>query len=299
MKLSIATSALFLLYNCTGLLAAENNERRLDESACTLFLKAYSPLSGSESNNHAEVVCEVEDIEGEGKTSRMVKVIDGPHHTQQWFIDKFESGELVSGRSTMLSSKAYFNEAMTELSIAPSANLEEDIFLGGERGGDMSIQATGTKKVMVLRVITGGGSQVPPSSEARLSDKWFGTSGDPVNNKSQFEAISYGKVKFEPFIGTTTTGKVITNGVYTITVSADRLNDSEVESQARSVGASELGSLTSQFDYVCLSVPDNNESYAAYAYVNSWLSLYKSTYVDLGEFMCLISKLRCQSHIDT
>merc|ERR1719223_1243223 len=235
MKFATAALSLLLTSQFNASYAANEPQRRVQESECTLLLKAHTPVEGHE--RHAEVVCEMEDFGMGVKTSKILKVIDGPQHTQQWFLDRFESGELLSGHSKMISSKAYLNEMMTELSIDPSA-------------------------------------------EARLSDKWFGTDGDTSNNKSQFAAISFGKVAFEPYIGTTSTGKVITNGVYTITVNADRLNDSQVESEARQVGAAELGSLTAQFDYVCLSVPNNNESYAAYAYINSWLSLYKHTYVD-------------------
>merc|ERR1719223_1373851 len=278
MKFATAAFSLLLTSQFNASYAANEPQRRVQESECTLLLKAHTPVEGHE--RHAEVVCEMEDFGMGVKTSRILKVIDGPQHTQQWFLDRFESGELVSGHSKMISSKAYWNEMMTELSIDASADLDKDLYFGGNRSADLSIQATGTKKVIILRVITGGGSQVPPSSEARLSDKWFGTDGDTSNNKSQFAAISFGKVAFEPYIDTTSTGKVITNGVYTITVSADRLNDSQVESEARQVGAAELGSLTAQFDYVCLSVPNNDESYAAYAYINSWLSLYKHTYVD-------------------
>ena len=68
--------------------------------------------------------------------------------------------------------------------------------------------------------------------------------------------------------------------MYTITVSADQYNAGLVENQARSVGSAVLGSLSGQFDYVALSLPDNSERWAARAYINSWLSMYKNYYID-------------------
>ena len=210
-----------------------------------------------------EAFCESE------KTGAIEKIIgSNAKLTQSYFLEQFETGEIVSGRSYL---SGHLMEDPMQMEVITEPEDDND---------RRRLATTGTKTVMILRVITGSGSQVPPSSEARLSDKWFGTSGDPSNNKSQFNRCSYGKLQFEPFIGTTSTGVQITNGVYTITVAADRLDPSTVEAQARTVGSALLGDLQSQFDYVALSVPDNNERYAAYAYVNNWLSLYKSYYVD-------------------
>lgn len=138
---------------------------------------------------------------------------------------------------------------------------------------------TGANKLLVVRVNVAGGSQSPPYSTGTLSDKWFGTSGDAIHNNSQYQACSFGKISFDPYIGTTSSGVNISDGSYEITVSASyNGSDSAIESEARSVLAAELGNL-SQFDYVALSVPANSQQYAAYAYVNSWLSLYQGSYV--------------------
>ena len=84
----------------------------------------------------------------------------------------------------------------------------------------------------------------------------------------------------KPFIGTTNTGVNISNGVYTVTIDADQYDVSSIEYQAVSAAESALGNLPSQFDYVALSVSDNNEGWAAYAYINSWLSYYKANYIN-------------------
>jgi len=235
-------------------------EKKDKQDKCKLLLR----IGHDEHGHHMETAfCEsktgkIEELKGNNAKA-----------TQSYFLHKFETGEIVSGRSYL--SGNLKNKNPMQMEVIKEKEDDDD---------RRRLATTGTKKVMVLRVITGNGSQVPPSNEVTLSDKWFGTSGDPINNKSQFNACSYGQLQFEPFIGTTSSGVQITNGVYTITVAADRLSPSEVEAQARIAGSAALGDLQSQFDYVALSVPDNNEGYAAYAYVNSWLSLYKSTYVN-------------------
>ena len=141
-------------------------------------------------------------------------------------------------------------------------------------------RSAGLKRILVIRVNTNGGQYTPLSSEATLSDKFFGTSGDAVNTKSQFKKCSFGKLQIDPFIGKTSSGVTITNGVYTITIDADR-DDRQLESKARSVGSDQLGDLQSQFDFVAFVVPPNNQNYAAFAYFNGWLTLYQGRYADL------------------
>ena len=213
---------------------------------------------------------------------------------QSFFLEKFKNGEMKSGVTYFSTEKCNLidNESKLELVLDNESDWQKGIispvwteepfntvhFEDNNTNSEALIVTT--KTMLVLRVITGGGSQVPPSNERRLSDKWFGTSTDEVNNKSQFRACSFGKLLIEPFTGNTSKGVNISNGVYTITVDADRMNPRLVERQARAKGSSILGDLQSQFDFVVLSVPDNEERYAAYAYVNSWLSLYKDRYVD-------------------
>lgn len=57
--------------------------------------------------------------------------------------------------------------------------------------------AEGTKRLIVIRVVDRNGVKTP-SSLAQLSDSVFGTSGDPHNLASQYDACSYGKLRFEP-----------------------------------------------------------------------------------------------------
>ena len=227
----------------------------------------------------------------------MAKLTGGNERgTQDLILKKLKSGRIKSGDSFLSTTKGKLSKTpknQYELELPNNALdwVNDAIFSEASKYATLESEntieswrdtvAVAPKKVLILRVITGGGKQHPPSSESRVSDKWFGTHGDKVNARSHFDACSFGKFKFEPFEGKTTTGITIHNGVYTITVDADRNDPSLVESQATSMGNKLLGNLQSQFHHVALSVPDNNEGYAAYAYVYHWLSLYKDIYVDL------------------
>ena len=182
--------------------------------------------------------------------------------TQTDLLNRFESGTIMSGVSALSAGHASLSTDLLELNLSDNTNLDTDIVANPTVGSSSLVASypprTGTRKVIVLRVITGGGTQFPPSDETKISDKWFGTSGDVINNESQFKACSGFQLIFEPFIGITNSGVYIANGVYTITVSAYQYNPSALDAEAKIKGSVALGDLQSQFDHAVLSVPDNN-----------------------------------------
>ena len=228
--------------------------------------------------HNKQVFCDFQD----GHSAKVTS--SNEESTQADLLSRFESGTIMSGVSALSASHASLSTDLLELNLSDNINLDTDIVANPTVGSSSLVASypprTGTRTVIVLRVITGGGTQFPPSDETKISDKWFGTSGDAINNESQFKACSGNQLIFEPFIGTTNSGVYIANGVYTITVSADQYNPSAVDAEAKIKGSVALGDLQSQFDHVVLSVPDNNETYAAYAAVNSWSSLFKDVYID-------------------
>ena len=254
------------------------------EHFCTLVLRISH---NSDGHHREEVFCEFKN-----SLAKLTGYYNNEKLVQGDFLRKFEKGDLKSGRSSLSTRHAQLSKDMSYMRLLNAddpSSLAMDITTDEDLGINIFTSTyhqpkkeavTGDKKVLVLRVLTNNGQQEPPSDEDTLSDKWFGTGGDLVNNKSQFEACSNGKLLFEPYVGTTSTGVVITNGVYTITVQSDRLNPSGVENDARSAINTILGGQPGQFDYVALSVPNNDEGYAAYAYVNGWLSLYTDSYAD-------------------
>lgn len=136
--------------------------------------------------------------------------------------------------------------------------------------------SNGNKSILALRIIATDSST--SASEVTISDEVFGTSGDVFNLKSGYDQCSYGQLTFEEYVGTTSTGKVITNGVTTITLQNFNVGGKEsyvVVNEITSVANTVLGSLQSQFDHVMYCLPSGtNGSWIAYAYINHWLSVY-------------------------
>ena len=133
---------------------------------------------------------------------------------------------------------------------------------------------TGNKKVVVLRIIAQDKSTT--ASEAQLTDDIFGTAGDPLNLKSQFDQCSYGQLQFQP---TTSVAAIGSDGVYTVrmpTTVVTNQADNPIAWAAVSKAEADLGvSLTSIADHVIVCIPPGTSGgWIAYAYIGYWLSVF-------------------------
>ena len=129
--------------------------------------------------------------------------------------------------------------------------------------------ADGEQRVLAVRVKTKK-LTVHSNTFADTSDSIFGNARDPVNLKSQYEGCSHGKVTIEPV-----EGPDITNGVIEITVESDDDDNSLREAAKTYLYSNVFPHLTSSVDLVMLCLPrDADFDGIAYAYINSWLSVY-------------------------
>lgn len=114
--------------------------------------------------------------------------------------------------------------------------------------------------VLVVRVKASDATTT--SSTATIADKVFGTAGDVSNLRERFEKCSYGEMLMQPFIGTTSTGKSIQNGVYQVTISAKvkGVQNTIVEDNVEAALTQQLGNLPNQFDHVMLCLPPGTMS---------------------------------------
>lgn len=112
------------------------------------------------------------------------------------------------------------------------------------------------------------------ASESTISGNVFGNSGH--NLKSQYAACSYGKLQFEK--ATDTANKIGNDGVHTLSISMNVIgaSDDTVRTAVVTAGDAEFGgSLQGVANYVMLCLPPGTSGgWIAYAYVNSWLSVY-------------------------
>lgn len=124
--------------------------------------------------------------------------------------------------------------------------------------------AANVHKVVVVRVKANDSTTT--ASLSVLSDKIFGTFGDPVNLRERMASCSYGEVLMEPFVGTTTTGVVIANGVVQVntTVNIKGRDKKAVADDVEKAVEAYLGTLATQFDHVILCIPPGSGTWTAF-----------------------------------
>ena len=140
----------------------------------------------------------------------------------------------------------------------------------------------GIKEILVVRVTDSGGL-VHPDSARVMSDKLFGTDGDPENMSTQFNACSFNKLTITNKYSRNIDQQLAAPGVIEvkIPISLTNSNRGPINSAAKSAAEDKLGfTLPGSFDHVMFVLEKCyvDCGWAAYAYVNSWNSVYQGSY---------------------
>jgi hypothetical protein len=165
--------------------------------------------------------------------------------------------------------------------------------------------ATVIKTVLVLRIEAA--DKATTASEAQLSDDIFGTDGDSLNLKSQFNECSYGQLQFEPLTSSAVVGS---DGVYTVALpnmTVTGAEDNPIAWAAVDKAADELGSLLDSLaDHVIVCMPPGTiGDWGAYAYLNHWLSIYNDAWCsyptgmmhEIGEYYLILGIAMFDFHL--
>ncbi|KAL7462694.1 hypothetical protein ACHAXS_003066 [Conticribra weissflogii] len=216
------------------------------------------------------------------------------------------NGRLISSKTTIegmtLTDSAYFEyDPMTKSfgipekeAVLPESDwvLKPTSFDGVDdattrraRGRNLA-KYEGVKRVLVVRVIDSEGRAHVDSAQV-MSDKIFGTAGDQENMVQQFHDCSFGKLTltYEP---TTTSTNIISShlaapGVIEATIPVSLVNSTRavIRNQVTQVVEHKLGlRLAEHFDHVMYILQKCYVQcgWGAYAYVNSWNSVYQGNY---------------------
>lgn len=128
----------------------------------------------------------------------------------------------------------------------------------------------GTKTFLAVRIVTKDSQTT--ANMVEISDSIFGTNGDPVNLKSQYEGCSHQNFMVEM----ATTDNRIVKGVLEIEVDID--SDGKDDGDVRDAVRDELEAMydvDGTFDHVMLCLPPGTKGdWIGYAYMNDWLSVY-------------------------
>jgi len=141
--------------------------------------------------------------------------------------------------------------------------------------------------MLVVKVIDKDGLQRPESPMV-IGDDFFGTEGDPVNLKERIEACSMGKWKVkaghfnhESKYDKKVNGDIV-KGVMTVRISVSLSKDKyTIHNAVTKAVEDKLGTgLPGPYNHVMYVLQKcyNSCGWAAYAYINSWMSVYQHDY---------------------
>ena len=194
--------------------------------------------------------------------------------------DLLSRGGIVSNESTIKRTNgiSFVDSTLT----LPPLGIQESS-LGNAKHRERK-HLVGDTPILVVRVIDSNGL-VHPHDAKTMGDNIFGTLGDQVNLKSQLYACSFGKLKVTTDYSTDIKTHLAAPGVIEvqIPISIESNDKYTVQNAVTRAVQIKLGfSLPGPFEQVMYSVEScygsNNCGWAAYAYVNSWLSVYQDDY---------------------
>jgi hypothetical protein len=190
-------------------------------------------------------------------------------------VDSNQLASAESGQTTMVAEGATIMNGVLSVPSGAAVKMETP-----ETRRRLA-KTEGTRKVLVVRAETSGGDTI--GSKEDLADRIFGIHGNSINMRSQYLGCSHGKLDFVPFEGSTESGYYVTDGVIEVEIDKDYRGFSryDAEDALEAAAADIVGDLDSQFDNVILCVPPGTSGgWIAYAYVNSWLSVFNDRWCE-------------------
>eukprot|EP00970_Alexandrium_tamarense_P007340 scaffold1332_cov197-Alexandrium_tamarense.AAC.30 len=140
----------------------------------------------------------------------------------------------------------------------------------------------GKKPVLIVRVTDKNGLAVSDNAET-VSDKFFGTKGDTATMFSQFSACSFNQMEISWMHSSSIEKELSAPGVLEVNIPVSLVGTSQstIRSAMKNAVRDKLGfSLPGPFHHVLFVIEKCYEGcgWAAYAYVNSWMSVYQGSY---------------------
>jgi hypothetical protein len=238
---------------CTLLLRVSEFESKQDGASSRLL----------EEDEKFEWFCELDQSDNNGKSGRIIP-FSAEKNKKFKKNQKIPGGGQLESGVTTLSGDITIKNGKAIINKNPKFGRKENANKNGRH-----LVTSGDKTVLVLRVVAN--DTTTTSSEAELADEIFGASGDPFNLKTGFSQCSYNQLTFEPT-------PLVPNGVQTVTIAEDAIGMTmgNVEDLVVTAATTLLGNLPGQFDYVMICTPNGATGGIAYAYMNSWLSVYNN-----------------------
>lgn len=267
---------------------------KVAKSECTLMVSLDLKIPGAElGDDHTEesFQCMLDSSDTNGQANQILPIRASIAQLSK-MKDMLNKGELRPGKSTLNHGGAVFGK--DGLFIPPGLNIASAVRNNGngnDKNNSRFLQGDvfGDKPILVVKVIDVNGKQ-RPETVAQIGDDIFGTINDPVNLKSQMKACSFDQLNIIPGTYSPTkipAGEPSAPGVIQINISIalDGGDDRyAIHNAVTAAVQTKLGhSLPGPYEQVMYVLEKcyTGCGWAAYAYVNSWMSVYQAQYYKL------------------
>jgi len=223
--------------------------------------------------------CEMDPEDMDMESGQFLPLRTSP--AQLAYLNKMlKDGDLIPGESQLVhGDNVVFNS--DGLYVPPGLDIETHVRRNVNKRRKLA-NTIGIKPILVVKVTDSGGL-ARDETPALIGDDIFGTITDPVNLASQMKACSFGQLDIVPGAISPSTGAEAAPGVIEVTVPIS-LTDNDryaIHNAVTSAVNAKLGiSLPGPYEQVMYVIEKCyvNCGYAAYAYVNSWMSVYVDRY---------------------
>ncbi len=225
--------------------------------------------------------CELDPSETDGISSLSVP-IELDDDQKKELKDKLRRGDLVSEESTLIFNRSGIKIGNGKIQVPRGRRIK----LGKRKNKSRRrlSDVYGTKPMLAVRVTDSAG-KVVPFSASQVGDDIFGTNGDPVNLKSQMAGCSFDQLTItagDPPTNSAGTNEVAP-GVIDVTIPIELVGNSRtaIRNAVTTAAQNQLGfSLPGPYEQVMYVLEGCYQDcgWAAYAYINSWNSVYQGNY---------------------
>ena len=266
-----------------------NNDRRNnngrgkkvdDNSECTILVAEYLQIPGETAAPDSTIDC--------GMDNGMIYRIQATDSQKEVLKQKWANKEIASGATRLNVGVGAFADE-NALFIPPGLDIAKNLRKGPKKNRRKLAPLTGDKPILVVKVTDSGGL-ARSESAAQIGDDIFGTINDPVNLASQLFDCSHGQMNVIPGTIPNASTNQAAPGVIevSIPISLTDKSNNEIHNAVTAAVNAKLGtnlgngweSITEPYHHVMYVIEKCyvDCGWAAYAYVNAWMSVYQDAY---------------------
>lgn len=247
-------------------------------SRCTIMVSTLLALE-PDGQQEEQFDCMLDEPGGmKGMSGQIVPIIAEKSQSKQ-LLHLLKRGEVVPGKSSLAIAGAQI-ASNGGVALPPGLDIAANVRQNEKERTGRKLSKQGDKPILVVKVTDSAG-RARTESSAQIGDDIFGTLSDPVNLASQMKACSFEKLNI--IEGPVDEDKRAALGVIEVTINIE-LTENDRYAIHNAVTAevnSKLGyNLPGPYEQVMYVLQKCYVGcgWAAYAYINSWMSVYQDVY---------------------